>query len=63
MEKQKYAVWATSAGKLSYFRIFKDYEKGQRQVAALLAAGHTEAGITGEPEEISGLARRKFRGR
>lgn len=60
---EKYAVYAITAGKLSFFRMYADYDKGLRQVAALLAAGHTEAGITGEPEEISSLARRKFRGR
>ena len=63
MEKQKYAVWAITAGKLSFFRIYTDYDKGLAQVAALLASGHGEAGITGDQEEISGLARRKFRGR
>lgn len=60
---EKYAVYAITAGKLSFFRLYTDYDKGLLQVAAMLAAGHEEAGITGEPEEISSLARRKFRGR
>lgn len=61
---EKYAVYATRAGRLSYLRIYFDYEEGLRQVAALLAGCWVEeAGITGEPEEISSLARRKWQGR
>ena len=63
MEKQKYAVYAITGGKLPYFRIYADYDKGLAQVAFLLAAGVEEAGITGDQAEISSLGRRKFRGR